>query len=148
MLKIYLDTCCFNRPYDDQSLMRNSLEAQAISHIQSLIQRRRFLLATSYILLFENSKNPYALRKVSIENYIRKYSSIYIGSECQTAVSGNAHEIMKTGLKKQDAYHVACAMFAGCGYFLSTDDRVLKYLPANMKIVNPVDFLRMEVERQ
>ncbi len=22
---IYMDTCCFNRPYDDQSLIRNSL---------------------------------------------------------------------------------------------------------------------------
>ena len=148
MLNIYLDTCCFNRPYDDQSLMRNSLEAQAVSHIQSLIQTRHFLLATSYILLFENSKNPYALRKVAIENYIRKYSSIYIGIEYQTTVSENAYEIMKSGLKKQDAYHIACAMLAGCGYFLSTDDRVLKYFPVDMKIVNPVDFLRMEVERQ
>lgn len=35
---IYMDTCCFNRPYDDQSLIRNSLEARAKLHIQSRIR--------------------------------------------------------------------------------------------------------------
>ena len=28
-LRIYLDNCCFNRPYDDQSQLRISLETQA-----------------------------------------------------------------------------------------------------------------------
>jgi len=28
-LKIYLDNCCYNRPYDDQSQLKVSLEAQA-----------------------------------------------------------------------------------------------------------------------
>lgn len=40
MLRIYLDTCCFNRPYDDQSHIRNSLEAQAKLHIQSATRER------------------------------------------------------------------------------------------------------------
>ena len=28
-LKVYLDNCCYNRPYDDQSQLRISLETQA-----------------------------------------------------------------------------------------------------------------------
>ena len=67
MLRIYLDTCCLNKPYDDQSLMRNSLEAQAKLHIQSLIKEGRIQLATSYILLYENSKNPFIMRKMVIQ---------------------------------------------------------------------------------
>lgn len=35
---IYMDTCCFNLPYDDQSPICNSLEAQAKLHIQSRIR--------------------------------------------------------------------------------------------------------------
>ena len=33
---IYLDNCCYNRPYDDQSYMRINLETQAKLHIQVL----------------------------------------------------------------------------------------------------------------
>ncbi|HPZ08922.1 MAG TPA: hypothetical protein PL110_12455 [Candidatus Eremiobacteraeota bacterium] len=29
-MKIYLDTCCLNRPFDDQTQDRNRLEAEAI----------------------------------------------------------------------------------------------------------------------
>ena len=37
-MKIYLDNCCYNRPYEDQSQIRISLEAQAKLHIQSEIK--------------------------------------------------------------------------------------------------------------
>ena len=64
MLKIYLDTCCYNRPYDDQSVIRNALEAQAKLHIQSLIKEGRFLLVSLFVLLYENSNIPYSVRIV------------------------------------------------------------------------------------
>lgn len=28
-IRVYLDNCCFNRPYDDQSQIKINLEAQA-----------------------------------------------------------------------------------------------------------------------
>ena len=28
-MRIYLDNCCYNRPYDDKSLLTNNLESQA-----------------------------------------------------------------------------------------------------------------------
>ena len=37
-MKIYLDNCCFNRPFDDQSQIRIKLEAEAKLKIQSDIQ--------------------------------------------------------------------------------------------------------------
>jgi hypothetical protein len=36
-MKIYLDNCCFNRPFDDQSSMRVKLEAEAKLFIQEQI---------------------------------------------------------------------------------------------------------------
>lgn len=30
MIRLYLDLCCFNRPYDDQTQARIRLEAEAI----------------------------------------------------------------------------------------------------------------------
>lgn len=32
-IAIYLDNCCFNRPYDDQTQLRVSLETQAKMYV-------------------------------------------------------------------------------------------------------------------
>ena len=54
---------------------------------------------------------------------------------------------MQTGVKTNDAYHVACAIFAACDYFLTTDDRLLKYSTPKIQLLNPLDFVkRLEVE--
>ena len=37
-IKIYLDNCCYNRPFDDQTYLKISLEAQAKLQIQSDIK--------------------------------------------------------------------------------------------------------------
>ena len=36
-IKVYLDNCSYNRPFDDQKQLRISLETQAKLYIQSLI---------------------------------------------------------------------------------------------------------------
>lgn len=43
-MKIYLDNCCYNRPYDDQSQISISLEAQAKIYIQTMIETGKFKL--------------------------------------------------------------------------------------------------------
>jgi len=41
--RIYLDNCCFNRPYDDQKQLRIYLETQAKLHIQSLVYEKKIM---------------------------------------------------------------------------------------------------------
>ena len=65
-MKIYLDNCCFNRPYDDQSNLRIRLEAEAKLKIQEEIRNRNYELVWSYLLDYENSKNPFWERKEQI----------------------------------------------------------------------------------
>ena len=36
-VKIYLDNCCYNRPYDDQNQLKIELETKAKLYIQDLI---------------------------------------------------------------------------------------------------------------
>lgn len=38
-MRIYLDNCCYNRPYDDLSQLIVSLEAQAKLDIQNQIEK-------------------------------------------------------------------------------------------------------------
>ena len=141
-LKIYLDNCCFNRPYDDQSQLRISLETQAKLFVQDEIKKGELQLVTSYILWYENSMNPYDIRKTAIKEFITENTSLYIDIDKKDEIKDLAESIMKTGIKTKDAYHVACAIYGGCDVFLSTDDRLLKYKTDRMDILNPMEFIR------
>lgn len=57
-IKIYLDNCCFNRPYDDQNLLSIFLETQAKLSIQEYVRTEKLSLIWSAILDYENSRNP------------------------------------------------------------------------------------------
>lgn len=84
MLKIYLDNCCYNRPYDDQSQIRISLETQAKLYIQGLIKDKQIELVTSYMLDYENGKNKLGKRKQVIAEFMESNESYYVGSERDT----------------------------------------------------------------
>ena len=52
-MKIYLDNCCYNRPFDDQTQMKIHLETQAKLYIQAKIKEGAYDLVWSYILDYE-----------------------------------------------------------------------------------------------
>jgi len=61
-MRIYLDNCCFNRPFDDQSRLRIRLESEAKMAIQESIQLGIYALVWSYVMDYENHKNPFPER--------------------------------------------------------------------------------------
>ena len=65
-MKIYLDNCCFNRPYDDQGSLRVRLETEVKLDIQNRIREGEFELIWSYILTFQNAQNPHEERRAEI----------------------------------------------------------------------------------
>lgn len=147
-MKIYLDNCCYNRPYDDQSQIRISLETQAKLYIQNLVKDKQIELVTSYILEYENGKNKFGKRKQVIAEFMETNESYYVGIERDSDVAKIAEPIMQTGVKEKDAFHVACAILAKCDYFITTDDRLLKYQDGGLPLVTPEEFIRrMEVGR-
>ena len=127
-MRIYLDNCCYNRPYDDQSQIRISLETQAKIYIQGLIKDKQIELV--------------------IAEFMESNESYYVGSERDPDVARIAEPIMQTGVKEKDAFHVACAILSKCDYFITTDDRLLKYKESQMPLVTPGEFIRrLEVDR-
>ena len=124
--------------------MQVSLETQAKLYIQESVREKRYELVTSYILRYENSANPFNIRRTAIEAFIQKNSSVYVGSDKASAIDSLVKEIMSTGVKAKDAIHVACAIYSGCAYFISTDKRLLKYRTDRIRIVDPLEFIRME----
>jgi predicted nucleic acid-binding protein len=54
----------------------------------------------------------------------------------------------KSGISAKDAVHLACACYIKANYFLTCDDRLVKQakrFETDLKIMNPVDFVRLEV---
>lgn len=145
-MRIYLDNCCYNRPYDDQSYLVISLETQAKLQIQKDIKKGRYDLVSSYMLRLENSQNPFVNRRQSTEEFIVKNTAEYVGVEKIPIIASCVEDIMKTGVKEKDAIHVACAIEAGCEYFISTDKRLLKYSSDRIKMVNPMEFILVASE--
>ena len=139
-LKIYLDNCCFNRPYDDQSQLRVELETKAKLFVQDLISQSKVDLVWSYVLDFENSRNNFSQKRRAIQKW-RRFSVLDV--EESAKILELANTIQKTGIKNVDSLHLACAIAAKCDYFLSVDHRVLKYPTDVISLCNPVNFLKV-----
>ena len=146
-MRIYLDMCCYNRPYDPQDQLKISMEAKSKLHIQRLVENGKLELIGSYTLDYECSNVPFPMRKKAIMDYISNNISGYVGAERKDIIAIKAAEIMKANIKEKDAYHVASAIYAKCDYFITTDARLLKYKTDEIRLVNPVQFItEMEVE--
>ncbi len=140
-LRIYLDNCSYNRPYDDQSNMQVQMDAISKLYIQNCIKDGKYELVSSYTLHYELSRNPFDMRRMAIKDYIEQNAKYYVDIDREPEISQIASEIMETGIKEKDAYHVASAIFAKCEYFISTDKRLLKYKTDKIKLVTPVEFV-------
>ena len=135
--RLYLDNCCFNRPYDDQSQPRVRFETQAKLHIQRMIFEREIELVWSYVLKYENSRNPFEAKRHAIAQW-EKVSSSFVTMTDE--IVSTAEEITATGVKNTDALHVSCAIAGNCQYFITVDKRLLAYNDNRIIICNPIEF--------
>ena len=139
-MKIYLDNCSFNRPFDDQVQLKIRLETEAKLYIQSKILSGDIFLVWSYILEYENNYNPFPERKEIIEEWKKIANEIILES---ADIMVNARLLVSMGLKSKDALHVACAIEAGCDFFITTDTGIIKKLInfERIRVINPVQFI-------
>ena len=139
-MRVYLDNCCFNRPFDDQRQTRVRLETEAKLCIQEHIRGGILELAWSYILDFENAVNPFEERRTTISEW-RQYAMIDV--EETATIFQQANALVGLGLKAKDALHIACAIAGECT-FLTTDDAILKRGKdvQGITVLDPTAFVR------
>lgn len=114
--------------------------------IQDGIRSGRFELVWSYVLDFENENNPFEERKIQIEKW-KRFSMMDV--EESGDVVDHATDLVRHGIGKLDALHLACAIFSDCDHFITTDDKVLKKNPfvEKIEIVDPFSFIK-ETEKR
>ncbi len=143
-MRIYMDVCCFNRPFDDQTQDRIRIESEAVLVILTRCLED-WILVGSEAVDYEISKIPddERRRKVEVLASISK-EKVIIDDE----VIKRASEFEKMGLKGIDALHLACAEKSS-DILLTTDDDFVRKVKENedrikVRVENPVTWL-MEV---
>jgi predicted nucleic acid-binding protein len=140
-MRLYLDLCCFNRPFDDQGQLLVRLQTEAKLAVQESIRNGTHALIWSAILDLENADNPDSERKTAIGEWKRLAEADVATT---SAVEQLACALAGNGLKPMDALHIASAIEAGAGCFLTTDKQILRKMKNNtqIQILDPVDFIR------
>ncbi len=120
---LYLDSCCFNRPFDDLSQIRVRLEAEAVEWILEESRSGRFTIVTSDYLSLELIRNPHPAKRAD-SLAMTEYAGLHV--TVSEAVARRAAEFESIGISGFDALHIAAAEAAGCYYLVTADNRLLK----------------------
>jgi predicted nucleic acid-binding protein len=132
MRRIYLDVCCLNRPYDDLSVVRNQLEAEAVLSILRYVRAGQWELASSDVIDAEVSLISDLDRRSRVMSLLES-CTVYTKVEPFQIV--RARELEAVGFGAFDALHVACAEASGCEALLTTDDRMLSKYRMNARVI-------------
>lgn len=139
MIKVYLDTSVYNRPFDDQTQPKIFLESQAVTLILQMVETKIVELVSSSVLEYENSRNPYPLKQEAMNRYLQMAGVRQIVNE---SILQRSEELGHSDVKAMDALHVACAEILRCDYLITCDKQLIsRCARLLLKVVNPVDFV-------
>ena len=143
MIRVYLDTSIYNRPFDDQTQPKVFLETQAVILILQMVQAQLLELVNTSVLEYENSRNPFTINQQSMERYLQIDTlRVFIDEN----IRARSKQLEKQVIKPIDALHIACAETSESDYFITCDKRLINRcqdLP--LKVINPTDFI-LEIE--
>jgi len=139
-----MDTCCYNRPMDNQDQDRIYIESEVIKAILLKCEQGLWTLLGSNILEFELNNNPNFEKK---QKTFILYNCVNEKHYLSDAVRLRANEFEKIGITSLDSLHLAMAEYAKADIFLTVDDKFIQLSTktnAKVKIMNPVNWI-MEV---
>lgn len=122
-MRIYLDTCCLNRPFDDQTIARNRIEAEAVLSVLDDVAAGTHVLVGSAAIDAEVHRTPDSNRQKHVLAFLSLQNERVSVTRTEEV---RINEIVKLGIKPADALHVACAESGQCEVLLTTDALFLK----------------------
>ncbi|MDR0307213.1 MAG: hypothetical protein LBI42_10300 [Chitinispirillales bacterium] len=142
-MRVYLDNCTFNRPFDNQNQLKIRLETEAKLFIQQSILSGTHELVWSYILEYENSQNKFDDRRKTIYDW-KSIAKIHC-TENDTIIE-YAQNLQNMNIRAKDALHIACSVHTKCDYLITTDKQLFNIKLNDVKIINPLSFIN-EMEK-
>jgi predicted nucleic acid-binding protein len=140
-MRIYLDNCCLNRPYDDLSDDAVRMEAEAVMSIIDRCESGEWKFLASDVLLDEISM---MFNLVRMQKVLMLYDSASRVIELTDEIMERAKDLEQFGIRSFDALHVASAELGGADVLLTTDRRLTNAASradAKLKVQNPLKWL-------
>ena len=145
-MKLYLDCCCYNRPYDDQTQEKVHMEGEAILTILSKAKQNNVEIIGSPILDFEIDQIDDIEKKDKVKYFYTHTITTKIDYTIE--IFERAQELSQlTNIKTLDKFHLAFAENADADILLTTDikfEKASSKLDLKIKVINPLKYL-MEV---
>lgn len=140
-MRIYLDNCCYNRPFDDQLQERIHLESEAILTILKRGQEGVYQIVGSRMLELEMER----MNDVVKRHRVQELYKVAVETVSYTEeIKMRSQEIMaKSKIRAFDSLHIAAAEAAEADVLLTTDDKLEKMamnLELGVKVMNPLKF--------
>lgn len=140
-MKIYLDNCCYNRPFDDQTQERIHLESEAILTVLQRGQSGIYTIVGSDVLQLEIERMHDVVKKQQVKD-LYKVSDTHILYTKE--IKERAKEVRKQSkIKTFDSLHIASAEMGEVDVMLTTDDKLEKMsgkLDLKIRVMNPLKF--------
>ena len=141
-MRIYLDSCALNRPYDRYLNEEIATEAKLIMDIFELIDQKILTLVDSEVLDAECQLIPDEDKRARV-NAVRSKARYYV--KLSPYVKERAGAFIRYGIKPMDALQLASAE-RGADIFITVDKRLLKKakkIPTlQVMAFNPLEFWR------
>jgi predicted nucleic acid-binding protein len=122
-MRVYLDTCCLQRPLDSKTQIRIALEAEAVLGILALCESGEVELVSSDVLAFEVSRTPNPARQ---EFASQALATAKVFVPLNSSLEGRARELNQAGISPLGALHLASAEEGHADCFCTCDDRLLR----------------------
>jgi predicted nucleic acid-binding protein len=119
-MRIYFDTCSLQRPFDERSQPRITLEAEAMLALLAHCEQGHADLVVSDVVMFECRKNPHPQKRQFVTEIINQAKDRLSLTD---AVENRATVFEQSGIKSIDALHLAIAEAGQVDYFCTCDDR-------------------------
>lgn len=146
-MRIYLDTCCYNRPYDDQSQNRIHDESEAVLSILHRSQGTDDIILASDILKWEIEQIPDSHRRLKV---LTLYQAAKENIPYNIDIKKQAKKLQaQSSIRSLDSLHIASAEWGKADIFLTTDDRLVRAcrnLSLSIRTLNPVSYLAEVIE--
>ena len=104
--KIYLDTCCLSRPFNDQTPIRIRQETEAVEIILKNFSTGDWSWIVSGALTLEVDNNPEVTQRDEMKFQM---ADAYINVSISEIEIARGRYLEKLGFKQLDALHLACA---------------------------------------
>jgi len=141
-VRIYLDTCCLNRPFDEQTDEKVILETEAILGIINRCETdENWSFFSSDVLDDEINRIVYPVKKQKV---LALYHSASTHIDLNDTMIEQAKRFELFSLRPYDALHLACAEFSQVKVLLTTDKKFIqktKQMKLITRVVNPLVWL-------